>query len=168
MNHYGNVKGTYDSSAIVALSESLLEVKSLTSVNLGVNWIGRDETRRLITILGKKKMVTIGLSGSDLGPEGAGAISEMIRGTTSVTEVRSSFMGDDCFPISSPMFPCSTPLPTPLPESPMSRWTSPTLASAVYGAAKIVQDLCPGATPLDNTTTPGSPCFPSPFSRIPH
>jgi len=79
--------GTYTIEGISALANALSVNASVTSVDVGFNSIGKEAALNLINIFKQKQMVSVGLAGCDLGPDGVEAVADMIRVIASITEV---------------------------------------------------------------------------------
>jgi len=80
-------QGTYDATGINAIADSLRVNASLTSVDVGFNKIGKEAALELISIFKQKEMVFVGLGECNLGPEGAAAVAEYVRGSASLTTI---------------------------------------------------------------------------------
>ena len=70
-----------------ALASGIRDNGSVTSADVGYNSIGKEAALNLISIFKQKQMVSVGLAKCDLGPEGAGAVAELIRDSPSLTAV---------------------------------------------------------------------------------
>ena len=57
-------------------------------MDVGYNSIGKKAALELINIFKEKKMVSVGLTSCDLGPEKAPAVADMIRVIPSLTSLR--------------------------------------------------------------------------------
>jgi len=64
---------------------------SLTSIDVGYNQIAQAAALELLAIMKGKKMVSIGMAGCNLGPEGAKEMAELVSVSASLTSINVGF-----------------------------------------------------------------------------
>ena len=80
-------RGTYTADGIKAIAESISVSPAVTSIDVGLNVIGRAASLELLAAMKGKSMVNIGMAGCSLGVEGSKVVAEMISVMPSITSV---------------------------------------------------------------------------------
>ena len=80
-------RGTYTADGIKAIAESISVSPAVTSIDVGLNGIGRAASLELLAAMKGKSMVNIGMAGCSLGVEGSKVVAEMISVMPSITSV---------------------------------------------------------------------------------
>ena len=86
---YAKEFGTYTAEGIIAIADALRVSEALTSIDVGVNNIGKEAALGLVAIFKEKdRMTSVGLAECDLGAEGAVAVADYVRVSEALTEIK--------------------------------------------------------------------------------
>ena len=77
--------GTYTADGIKAIADSIAVTASVTSIDVGYNYIGQAASLELLAAMKGKSMASIGMAGCELGVEGSKVVADMISVMTSLT-----------------------------------------------------------------------------------